>query len=1357
MFTDKLGPGGIITPTLAPTFINGQPVDAVISAIDDRAGGLSSTKPSSEARFWASNQRPQASTIIEVFEVSISSARTINALQFSLARFPQVASVQYLDPAEGEWTDALDRHGFPVLLRFTDSLPAQIAPQILQQGAPHPQHYGAGHWVPFDVDITPVTAARFRVLLKRADGVPPKDPFGNSLDYSLGVKDFNLGFRITSLSDVPHRPVSDDHLGERAPFAQGIDVLGSPIELSIKENRPYELLRDRVWRSSPQPVQNAVVNLYIDARDAYGEAQVVDRFYVDPITSGVHANLYYSNDSAAPVAFRSLDVPLGSPITVPVGVVTPDPALGLVFEPATPGILSIDNSGVQWDPSRPWSIGIEFIPNFGSDDTSDYTLLDCGVLSIAYSNGFFNVLFGGAMSATMETNFTAGNPVTLLVNFDGQSLALDTDYASTSVSGSVGVSYPPAPMLYLGGNYDLSDLFDGAIRTFILKALVPDPDPTGFIASPRDYAVLPEYMYLDSHQTDNALIRIHPDNQSGGLGTVNAYGVEGGPANTMEHLTWTPISRSFVLHRGYMSFDPIKAKRFKFEFTSLAPELFETSVPVVQSVKTLPKKIRSVGLLSAPSESLSSTGTISVHSDVAGAFNEWADSSRITFLNRVNVIRAFTPTEALKAEDPQLAKRLNDASLYFNLLPWQHGSEQVRWNTTTTHQYEEIEIEHTKRIAFFVALSKLIMYRVDYEAEDDTPQYLELFHDDAFIESSNFARGINQIFTPEAVNQSMATSTTFASKRRVRGIQFATQQSPPIQLLSDPDFRDPELDTWAAYGTAVIEPETLSSSDIGTSVVITRTQRNATWEEVEAAYGSTTVRIFAVTLTDTGDLVSADEHGLADDDIITFASIVGTTGITAGTPYYVISATTDTFQVSATQGGSALALTTDGTADVHQTQVHTWQEIEDTNQTWYSMEHEGVIGEAYGGITGTEVVSVSERGRVYGAARVFSEVDLSSPVYLQIVSETGDVLAESAASPLAGQITEWVVEYTIGEGGQTSTRTWAEVESLSPPTQVAFADSGDLITAPSHGFSNDDPVVFTSIFDTTGITVDTTYYVISAATDTFQVSLTVGGGAIALTTDGSGVAVATVGNTWQDLQDFGTWRDVSEETDSLDTNIYPRLIQKSETEERWSVYNISLFDDVIVWEFSNDGGTTWYPAYDIRNNPDGAMLFPDFDDTSIDTVRGKQLRWRVSAYAPNVRISSLAIRPLYSERTLGIPYRDDFQGSGPNLSMQDDYADIHNDPRWSLWNKPVPESWYYDFRRYLLLDGNRTLDVPPPPPNDHTTDGTDPNEPPDPIGGTPEAEDITYPFFVYTFSNTIADEGGPAELYPVEDIEGIVD
>jgi surface protein len=71
-----------------------------------------------------------------------------------------------------------------------------------------------------------------------------------------------------------------------------------------------------------------------------------------------------------------------------------------------------------------------------------------------------------------------------------------------------------------------------------------------------------------------------------------------------------------------------------------------------------------------------------------------------------------------------------------------------------------------------------------------------------------------------------------------------------------------------------------------------------------------------VTFTDVGDLVTRTAHGYTDGMQVRFFNITTTTGIVNGQFYFVINATANTFQVAATSGGSALALTNDGTGQL---------------------------------------------------------------------------------------------------------------------------------------------------------------------------------------------------------------------------------------------------------------------------------------------------------------------------------------------------------------------------------------------------------------------------------------------------------
>lgn len=79
-----------------------------------------------------------------------------------------------------------------------------------------------------------------------------------------------------------------------------------------------------------------------------------------------------------------------------------------------------------------------------------------------------------------------------------------------------------------------------------------------------------------------------------------------------------------------------------------------------------------------------------------------------------------------------------------------------------------------------------------------------------------------------------------------------------------------------------------------------------------------------VTGANSGDLMTKVAHGLVTGDPVTFVSGTTFTGLTAGTRYFAIRASADTFQVATTRAlavaGTAVALGADGTSGVFQLQ-----------------------------------------------------------------------------------------------------------------------------------------------------------------------------------------------------------------------------------------------------------------------------------------------------------------------------------------------------------------------------------------------------------------------------------------------------
>lgn len=102
----------------------------------------------------------------------------------------------------------------------------------------------------------------------------------------------------------------------------------------------------------------------------------------------------------------------------------------------------------------------------------------------------------------------------------------------------------------------------------------------------------------------------------------------------------------------------------------------------------------------------------------------------------------------------------------------------------------------------------------------------------------------------------------------------------------------------------------------------------------------------------------------------------------------------------------------------------------------------------------------------------------------------------------------WISIWTAVSGGSCL---WKGPLGQAP--MPFTATTADVITSPAHGFTNGQRVVFYAGNGgvlPTGITAGTLYYVISATTDTFQISTTSGGSAVDITASGDGIVQRSI-------------------------------------------------------------------------------------------------------------------------------------------------------------------------------------------------------------------------------------------------------
>jgi hypothetical protein len=193
------------------------------------------------------------------------------------------------------------------------------------------------------------------------------------------------------------------------------------------------------------------------------------------------------------------------------------------------------------------------------------------------------------------------------------------------------------------------------------------------------------------------------------------------------------------------------------------------------------------------------------------------------------------------------------------------------------------------------------------------------------------------------------------------------------------------------------------------------------------------------------------------------------------------------------------------------------------------------------------------------------------------------------------------------------------------------------------------------------------------------------------------IAQTATGPTWGSVTRNGTvtYQEVLAAKDTVTLRVKARVVQEGVSGDTWDVDNISVYADPIIWSFSNDGGSTFIPAYEIRNNPSGVLVFPPIQSISLNQKPGNALVWRVVSYKPGSNVSSLVIRPWYGGMFSGVDHRSSLVAISPNIMPYDQFGDIRKDARFQTWNSPIPRSWWYQFQ---IIDRVPTTGPDPAPP-----------------------------------------------------------
>lgn len=1346
-------PGYLGLPPTSPQYVGGIKVSDIVSTpkpstpqnqTNPAATGQRLTPQiNASQRFWSSPPRPITYPYGEGIVVAFNKLKTINYLAMDLPAFPHHFFLYWWDNDSQSWKEFTGPSGGVLRIYIDGSTPAVVGTAAAYQAHQHPSHYGAGHWLHYDLDINCVTTDKIKLMGNRNFGTHlggPVDPQGNPAPYSLGIRNFDFGCRCRNKEDIPLMSRDPDIITEREAFTQTIDLCGCPVELKVRENRAADLLQGQIWKSEAMPVPYAVVNFYVDARDDAGNAQVIDRFNLTPLSSGPTLNLYYATE-VPDTDFGASDDPIVFPNVLTAGTNPPtNQSDGLCFKDE-PSYLTVSNSAVQWDPSKPWWIGIEFQPQWNSTNVNTpHIIYDTGAIQLAWNAGAFQLTVGDGTIQMQSFDFTANSQLHAIAAYDGERISFYVPEAKAVMNGPADLTGMTSNLIRFGAEEGASTapvIFTGNFRmnAFVIKqeltSFVSDTDDVfipipmqKFIADANGYLDKPAFARDSDGSTDNALLRYLPRFVCGD--TVNPYGFQGGPGDIYAEIVWTPVARDYKLRAGMLQFHPVRAKFFKFEFSCLVCEPYNTYIPMTRTVRTYSQAATypnnaNPQLTTQISQSATSPG-LTANLNATMETVRYADTPQITAPSTDDIL----PTEAITSRDPGIQQKLDDLGSMYRFQSWQAPNVGPVYAATSKHYYETVDIQCSNQCAYFVGLSGIEMYRVDYAADDDTDQYIDLFDDLAnvdpdYLTPTSVIGTTNLVTNPSFENGT--TGYTLYTNGTATGGALSTAIDPAPAVGGANAAKVAATTLGNATTDRVGWQSTYATPDFDYSVAYSIYARkvtgNATLRLSVEYYTAGATLIFTdtrtFTPTTTYDRYSAiwlPPENTASIKVYWWLEAGGAAAVEYHLDGYQIENLhlTDYYDGSM-PGGQWNGTTNASTSTRTNIDINPWGWDGDKLFAGSSLEPVTTVSKRFP--SKRKVRAIQFASQQSNSVQLVPDPDFLSSHLEDTWLPLGDVISMEISSDIAT---------TLGNSVKvlrsSSINTWGELRE-NYPTWGSIPASNNDVLLPSYWQLEGDPTVVgyggiklrnpVQISEANHITAAARVYADHALATplTLQITSPEGdilaeatqqvraGSVVEWFVDYTITPTSAQAKTWGDIMRldpspvqpsygalFGnTWGDFTSTDVSQSRQVGVQIIQQGAGEDTWYVDSLALFEDPILWEFSNDSGSSWWPALGIRNNPRGVLVFPD-----ITNAATPGLKWRVTGYRPNLHISALDIRPWYAENLFGIPHREPGVSGGPNIQPTDHYPPIEEDAFFQQWSNSVPQDWYYVYRQLLQLN-----------------------------------------------------------------------
>lgn len=1196
-------------------------------------------------RFWSSRTDPIDSSAQEVLEINLGATSPVNTVSFQYAHFPQIITLEYMGPdTNNDWVPIVDAtSNLPLTIQVSDSFPPTLPDPSTVIGNFHPQHDYNGHWLTFSGRIGTVLAQSIRILMVRnSTGSGPINVTGARISYSLALQNVDIGYRIESDEDIPLAGDEAASLTSSEVFASSTDVLGSEIGFSRKTYYAQNLLGNTdedarvIWKSEPQPFPQAVVNLYADLRDRDGNPQVIDSIFLDPLYVGSLLNLYFSNDDQSKTKFRSPRRPIpASRIMFSKAAVAKKGVLDL-GQPTDNSQTVIDNF-IDYDPTSPgWAFGLEWTRP-GSPDGLTHVLVDCGTWSITYDDNNYYLRLPNNISLSLPIVY----PIVGTEEFVGedaqgffaaqsfpspQAVKLDTD--NEPFVATAGLTVPvDATTVEIYDDVDSEYFFTST--PFVGTEKFVGQDTEGFYLAPNFPTPYP--VMLD---TDQRPFVATPD-LTIPVGTPRAYIYD----DENHKLFYTsgpyvaPDSSDGSEMLGQVRF-LVTAQNDTIEFSvNQNNQISSTNLSVDRTTwdATLPAQL-SIG--SALDGTGSTGGKVSaVYLSVKLLDNDdYLWDPRTYFLTDP---RSYTEVPYVMSSEKH--SRFNTI-LRFDT-NWINDTNPTGFFGGPGAAYSDmtwvpIPQSYTMQRGYikFPAV-KAKWWNLEISALRPEPN-------DKFVPVNRLVRTFPAPVTPKR----QITSATSRDNSLDVGMNTQTALAPAVGFTDAPLYTGTggsvngllNTEVYVAQDYQVQEDLSTLGNDwsyrpfhpdrtryrfdtVGPHkyqmVHVKQTSgvsffaglRQLSFHRTAPVIPHNPIVIEDNFIDDSGINMSMNEWML-DNEALIASDLMGQNSISCSSLPYITQNNIKAIQFAAQQSESLTLM-----------QHNMW--------------------------TG------------FGDARVIGEV----------LDPSGDMVTEVSRDRTVGY---WA-DVTLNFGS-----TYGEIEHLGDPTRTdgvlatySALGSGTPVTSYVGGATSEDCSVpnagrlFTAVRVSApnGLTSPIFLQVIDSLTGDVY-------GEVEANPGSGGVKQWYVALDLDQIAQPGAGLTL---TGSTIQHIAVKLIQKQPSGDTFRIHSAYMFWDPIVWEFSVDGGATWFKWSTEINDPNGVLVFPG-NLSGYNTFM-----WRVSTYSTGVSISNLAIRPWYYGQHGRVPQSVPLP-QGPNLIPSDRIPPIEQDPRWAVSTNPIPSWWWND-------------------------------------------------------------------------------